>query len=95
MIFVVLVAVSLTIPTLSFAAEQRMTGMLEKITVQDSTATVILKDTRSGKLVTVVVKDQLAVDKLKDKRIVVGDEIRIKYDDTNMETKLFRKTSGC
>ncbi len=91
----VLVAAFLTVSSLAFAAEQKVVGVIEKISVQGATATVILKDNKGGAKVEVVVKDQLTLDKLKDKRIVVGDEVRVKYDDANKESKLFRKTAGC
>ena len=91
---VVLMAAFLSVSALAFAAEQKLTGVIEKIVVSGAAATVTLKDSKGVK-VDVIVKDQLTVDKLKDKRIVVGDEIRVKYDDTNKESKLFRKTAGC
>lgn len=91
----VLVAAFLTVSSLAFAAEQKVVGVIEKISVQGAAATVILKDNKGGAKVEVIVKDQLTLDKLKDKRIVVGDEVRVKYDDANKESKLFRKTAGC
>lgn len=91
---VVLMAAFLSVSSLAFAAEQKLTGVVEKIEVQGAVVNVTLKDNKGGK-VQVVVKDQLTVDKLKDKRIVVGDEVRVKYDDANKESKLFRKTAGC
>lgn len=95
MISVVVTATFLSISALAFAAEQRVTGPIEKIDLQGDAATVMVKDSKSGKTHEIVVKDQLTVDKLKDKRIVVGDEVRVKYEDTNKESKLFRKTAGC
>jgi len=95
MVSVVLMAAFLSVSSMAFAAEQKLTGVIEKIDVKGGAATVTLKDTKSGAKVDVIVKDQLTVDKLKDKRIVVGDEIRVKYDDANKESKLFRKTAGC
>jgi serine protease inhibitor ecotin len=92
---VVLMAAFLSVSSMAFAAEQKLTGVIEKITVNGGAATVVLKDGKSGAKVEVIVKDQLTVDKLKDKRIVIGDEVRVKYDDANKESKLFRKTAGC
>jgi len=94
MVSVVLMAAFLSVSALAFAAEQKITGTVEKIEVQGATVNVTLKDSKGAK-VQVVVKDQLTVDKLKDKRIVVGDEVRVKYDDANKESRLFRKTAGC
>lgn len=95
MISVVVTAAFLSISALAFAADQRVTGPIEKIDLQGDTATVIVKDSKSGAKHEIVIKDQLTVDKLKDKRIVVGDEVRVRYEDTNKESKLFRKTAGC
>lgn len=92
---VVLMAAFLSVSSMAFAAEQKVVGVIEKITVNGGAATVILKDSKSGAKVEVIVKDQLTVDKLKDKRIVTGDEVRVKYDDANKESRLFRKTAGC
>ncbi|HML78937.1 hypothetical protein [Geobacter sulfurreducens] len=77
------------------AAEVKMIATIKKIEMKGTTATVTLKDTKSDKTVTVTVKDELTLDKFKDKRIVEGDEIRLKYDDATGESKLFRKTAGC
>lgn len=94
MVSVVLMAAFLSVSSLAFAAEQKITGVIEAVEMQGAAATVTLKDSKGAK-VQVIVKDQLTVDKLKDKRIVVGDEVRVKYDDANKESKLFRKTAGC
>jgi hypothetical protein len=93
---VVLMAAFLSVSALAFAAEQKITGVIETITLSadKKSAAVTLKDGKGAK-VNVIVKDQLTVDKLADKRIVAGDEVRVKYDDANKETKLFRKTAGC
>jgi hypothetical protein len=95
MMSVVLMAALLSISSLASAAELKLVGVIEKIDQQAAAATVILKDGKSGNKVEVIVKDQLTLDKFKDKRIVVGDEVRVKYDDANKESRLFRKTAGC
>lgn len=95
LVSVVVMAAFLSISALAFAAEQRVTGVIEKIDVQGAAANVVVKDTKSGAKHEIVVKDQLTLDKLKDKRIVVGDEVRVKYDDGNKTSTLFRKTAGC
>lgn len=77
------------------AAEVKMIGTIKKIELKGNSATVTLKDNKSDKTVTVTVNDELTIDKFKDKRIVEGDEIRLKYDDATGVSKLFRKTAGC
>ena len=89
------IAVSvLTLASVSFADEVKLVGTITKVQAEASKATVTLKD-GSGKETTVIVTDQVTLDKLKDKRITNGDEIRVKYDTKDNVTKLFRKTAGC
>lgn len=84
----------------AMAEEGKMVGDIVTIEIagQDAeTATVVLKDTKTGELVTVIVNDDLTLDKFKDHRIVVGDEIRCKYkvEDGKNISRYFRKTAGC
>ncbi len=80
--------------------EAKMVGVVTKITMEGedaTTATVVLKDTKSDASVEIVINDELTLDKLKDHRISEGDEIRCKYkvvDGKNVST-YFRKTAGC
>lgn len=82
------------------ADEIKMVGVITKIDIAGKdaqTATVVLKDNKSGESVTITVNDDLTLDKFKDHRIVEGDEIRCKYeikDGKNVST-YFRKTAGC
>jgi len=81
------------------AEEMKMTGTISKIELaaDGKSATAVLKDTKTEALVTITITDELTLDKLKDKRIVEGDEIRTKYEksgDTN-SSKMFKKTAGC
>lgn len=94
---VFIVAALLGLSTLVFAEERKMVGIVEKVEVHGSSATVTLKDNKSGQKIPINVSDSLTIDKLKDKRITVGDEIRCKYDDAGGKnvSKLFRKTAGC
>ena len=83
----------------AFAEEMKMIGTVGKIEMaaDKKSATVILKDVKSGADVTIVVNDELTLDKFNDKRIVDGDEIRCKYDNDGGKniSRLFRKTAGC
>ncbi len=74
-------------------------GSLTKIEMapDGKSATTVLKDNKTGDSITVVVTDELTLDKIKDKRIAEGDEIRCKYftqGDKNV-AKIFKKTAGC
>jgi ethanolamine utilization protein EutP (predicted NTPase) len=82
------------------AEETKMVGVITKIDISGKdakTAMATLKDTKSEKLVDIVVNDDLTLDKFKDHRIVEGDEIRCKYDvkDGKNVSTYFRKTAGC
>ena len=84
----------------AMAEDLKMVGDVVKIEISGpdaKTAKATLKDTKTGKLVTVIVNDDLTLDKFKDHRIGVGDEIRCKYEvqDGKNTSKYFRKTAGC
>ena len=84
----------------AMAEEMKMVGDVVKIEISGpdaKTAKATLKDTKTGDLVTITVNDDLTLDKFKDHRIVVGDEIRCKYEvqDGKNVSKYFRKTAGC
>ena len=91
---VVLMAALLAVSSLAFAAEVKVVATVEKIVVEGTTAKITIKDSKGAKI-DVIVKDQLTIDKLNDKRIVVGDEVRVGYDSDTKEAKKFRKTAGC
>lgn len=101
MLFVVAVAASgFLAPGAAFAEEIKLVGVITKIEIAGSdakTATATLKDIKTDAAVTVIVNDDLTLDKFKDHRIVVGDEIRLKYEvlDGKNVSKYFRKTAGC
>ena len=102
MVLVALVAVGIFSMSGQASAEEiKMVGVITKIEMAGKdakTATVTLKDNKSGESVVIIVNDDLTLDKFKDHRIVVGDEIRLKYevqpDGKNLST-YFRKTAGC
>lgn len=99
---VMLVAVFtvLAVTTVAMAEDIKLVGVITKIDIAGpdaTTASVTLKDNNTGDLVTVIVSDELTLDKFKDHRIVTGDEIRLKYEvkDGKNVSKYFRKTAGC
>jgi hypothetical protein len=59
-------------------------------------AEATLKDNKGGALVLIYITDDLTLDKFKDKRIGIGDEIRTRFEkgDKNM-ARSFKKTAGC
>jgi hypothetical protein len=97
------VAAALAVSVLAFApvasaADVKMVGVITdiKLAADGKSATATLKNVKGGAEVTVSIKDDLTLDKFKDKRIVKGDEIRVKYDDAagNLSSS-FKKTAGC
>lgn len=81
------------------AEELKMVGTISKIELaaDGKSAAVVLKDTKSGADVAVIVNDEQTLDKFKDKRIVDGDEIRCRYETESGKniSKIFKKTAGC
>lgn len=94
-IIIATAAIVIAFATVSFAEEVTFTGPITKIELQGGSAKVTAKDKKSGKDITVIVKDQLTLDKLSDKRIANDDEVRVKYESTTGVTKLMRKAAGC
>lgn len=100
LLFAVALAATVFAPASASADEVKVVGVITTIEIAGSdatTATATLKDNKAGELVTVIVNDDLTLDKFKDHRIVVGDEIRLKYEvkDGKNISKYFRKTAGC
>lgn len=97
---ITLMVVSLLAFTRNASAEEmKMTGTISKIELaaDGKSAIAVLKDSKTDAPVKITITDELTLDKLKDKRIVEGDEIRTKYEksgDTN-SSKMFKKTAGC
>ena len=95
----VIVASTLAFVQTASSEDVKMVGSISKIEMaaDGKSATVILKDSKTGEKVTVVVSDELTIDKFNDKRIVNGDEIRCKYEkvDGKNVVKMFKKTAGC
>lgn len=88
-----------TISPAASADEVKMVGAITKIKLaaDGKSATAVLKDNKTGSSVTINITDDLTLDKFKDKRIVEGDEIRTKFDNTGGKnlSQSFKKTAGC
>jgi hypothetical protein len=82
----------------AFAEPVTVVGPVTKIELakDGKSAEAVLKDNKGGALVTIQITDDLTLDKFKDKRIQVGDEIRSRFEkgDKNV-ARTFRKTAGC
>ena len=99
-VLVVLVAASvISFSRPAHAEDMKMVGTISKIemSADKKSATAVLKDSKSGEEVTILITDELTLDKFNDKRIVEGDEIRCKFEkvDGKNNSKIFKKTAGC
>jgi ethanolamine utilization protein EutP (predicted NTPase) len=100
LLFAVASAAVFFVPGVSSADEIKLVGVITKIEIAGpdaTTASATLRDNKTDAVVTVIVNDELTLDKFKDHRIVEGDEIRLKYEvkDGKNISKYFRKTAGC
>ena len=98
-LFTILTISSFIFSQTASAEDFKMTGAISRIelTADGKSATAILKGSKTGEAVTILVTDELTLDKIKDKRIVTGDEIRCKFEkvDGKNNSKMFKKTAGC
>ena len=95
----VLTVSSLTLVASASAEDVKMVGTISeiKLAADGKSAVATLKDSKTEASVAITITDELTLDKLKDKRIVDGDEIRTKFEkegDKNT-SKIFKKTAGC
>ena len=93
-LLVVMVIVS-SWSSLAFAGEGKMIGTISIIKMLGNGAEITLKDRKTDAMVGLQVRDASTLEKLKDKKIRVGDELRIRFDDRSMVIKKVQKTAGC
>ncbi|MDF1554681.1 MAG: hypothetical protein P1P84_16545 [Deferrisomatales bacterium] len=81
------------------AATEKMVGVVYKIELaaDGTSADVTVLDNKTDEKIHVLVDDDLTLDKFKDHRIVIDDEVRVKYDveGDKKHATYFRKTAGC
>lgn len=98
MLQVALLAVAFGFGTAASAEQVTVVGPVTSIAFDKDgkSADATLKDNKTGASVMVHISDELTLDKFRDKRIQVGDEIRSRFDkaDHNL-SKSFKKTAGC
>jgi hypothetical protein len=84
--------------TAAAQGEARLLGPASAITVapDGKSATAVVTDSKTKEAVTILITDDLTIDKLKAKQIVNGDEIRARYmKDGKNTSKSFKKAAGC
>jgi hypothetical protein len=88
----------MALATPALADPMTIVGPVTKIEMakDGKSADATLKDNKGGALVLIYITDDLTLDKFKDKRIQVGDEIRTRFEkgEKNL-AKSFKKTAGC
>lgn len=93
-LLVVMVLVSVW-TTLVFAGEEKMVGTIDSIEMRANTAEISMRDRKTDAKVNLHVRDASTLEKLKDKKIRVGDELRIRFDKGSKVISYVRKTAGC
>lgn len=93
-VLVVMVLVSVW-SSLAFAGEGKMIGTIASIKMQGNGAEMTLKDRKTDAMVVLQVRDASTLEKMKDNKIKVGDELRIRFDDVSKVIKKVQKTAGC
>jgi len=81
--------------SLAFAGEGKMIGTVAAIKMQGNVAEMTLKDRKTDAMVVLQVRDASTLEKMKDNKIRVGDELRIRFDSGSKVIKKVQKTAGC
>lgn len=98
MLQVALIAAAIGVGADAGAEQVTVVGAVTNIALSKDgkSAEATLKDNKTGEDVKISVSDELTLDKFKDKRIQIGDEVRSRYDKAKQNlSKSFRKTAGC
>ncbi|HEX9241607.1 MAG TPA: hypothetical protein VF875_04115 [Anaeromyxobacter sp.] len=93
-------AIAFTLATSTVAlAEEKLLGVVAKLDIAKDGASAVatLKDSKSGAPTDIAVEDKVTLDKFKDHRISVGDEIKCKYEKQGAKNfaTYFKKAAGC
>ena len=91
---IVMVAIT-TMATAAFAAEMKMIGSVISIKTGSGFAEMTLKDRRTDAPIVLQVRDSSNLEKIKDRKIRVGDELRLRFDGTSKVIRTIQKTAGC
>lgn len=91
---VALVVVTM-LSTSVFAAEMKMIGTVTAIKMVGTGAEVSLKDRKTDAPIVLQARDAATMEKIKDRKVRVGDELRIRYDGDSKVIKTVQKSAGC
>lgn len=84
-----------TLATSAFAGEMKMIGNVISIKMISGGAEMVLKDRKTDAPITLQVRDNNNMEKIKDRKVRVGDELRLRYDSDSKVIKTIQKTAGC
>ena len=99
-----LLSILLGLPIFGYAIagiEFKLFGTIRKIEMASPdgvfSATVTIKETTTDKIIIITVTDTMTLDKLRDHRIVEGDDIRCIYETNGIKniSHVLKKTAGC
>lgn len=95
-LFSLVVTVMVTmLATPVFAAEMKMIGTITAIKTVGAATEMTLKDRKTDALIVLQVRDNATMEKIKDRKVRVGDELRIRYDGDSKVIKTVQKSAGC
>ena len=84
-----------TLATSAFAGEMKMIGNVTAIKMVPAGADLVLKDRKTDAPITLQVRDKSNLEKVKDRKVRVGDELRLRYDGDSKIIRTIQKTAGC
>ena len=95
-VILVMMAIVSIWTSLAFAAEVKMVGTICTIEMHGGNrADITMQDRKTDAKTVLQVRDASTLEKLKDKKIQVGDELRIRFDNGSKVITYVRKTAGC
>ena len=84
-----------TLATSAFAGELKMIGTVSAIRMVGGGAEMTVKDRKTDAPVVLQVRDGSNMEKIKDRKVRVGDELRLRYDSDSKVDRTIQKTAGC
>lgn len=84
-----------TLATSAFAGELKMIGTVSAIRMVGGGAEMTVKDRKTDAAVVLQVRDGSNMEKIKDRKVRVGDELRLRYDSDSKVIRTIQKTAGC
>lgn len=84
-----------TLATSAFAGELKMIGTVSTIKMVGGAAEMTMKDRKTDAAIVLQVRDGSNLEKIKDRKVRVGDELRLRYDSDSKVIRTIQKTAGC